>query len=60
MAKTFSCDIHGHKLELVNNAKYQGVTIEKNITWSRQIVNIHAKGNGLFGFEPRIMDLPIL
>ena len=51
--ETFSYDLHGHTLESVDCAKYLGVTIEKNITWSKHIDNIHAKANRLLGFLRR-------
>ena len=51
--ETFSYDLHGHTFQSVDCAKYLGVTIEKNITWSKHIDNIHAKANRLLGFLRR-------
>ena len=40
-----SYDIHGHKLELVDSAKYLGVTIHKTINWNTHIENTSKKDN---------------
>jgi hypothetical protein len=44
-------DIHGHKLEEVESAKYLGVTIQKNLSWNIHIDHSAARlictANGL-------------
>jgi hypothetical protein len=37
-------DIHGHKLEEVESAKYLGVTIQKNLSW---LYNTQSSANSL-------------
>ena len=39
----FPNDIHGHKVELLDSAKYLGVTIHKTINWNTHIENISKK-----------------
>jgi hypothetical protein len=49
-----SYDIHGHKLELVDSAKYLGVTIHKTINWNTHIENmISKKANSTRAFIQR-------
>jgi hypothetical protein len=48
-----SYDIHGHKLELVDSAKYLGVTIHKTINWNTHIENISKKTNSTRAFIQR-------
>jgi hypothetical protein len=45
--------IHGHKLELVDSAKYLGVTIHKTINWNTHIENISKKTNSTRAFIQR-------
>ena len=46
-------DIHGHKLEEVESAKYLGVTIQKNLSWNIHIDQITKKlHQSLYPAEP--------
>ena len=48
-----SYDIHGHKLELVDSAKYLSITIHKTINWNTHIENISKKANSTRAFIQR-------
>jgi ribonucleotide reductase alpha subunit len=37
--------IHGQQLQIVDNAKYVGLTISKNLSWNNHINNITKKAN---------------
>ena len=45
--------IHGTPLRTVEEAKYLGVTIHKNLSWKSHIHNICKKGNSTLGFIRR-------
>ena len=49
----FPYSIHGHTLEDVKEAKYLGVTITDDLTWSSHITNITKKANKTLGFLRR-------
>ena len=48
-----SYSIRGHPLEVVNSAKYLGVTISNNMTWKTHINNVTAKGKRTLSFLQR-------
>jgi hypothetical protein len=48
-----SYHVHGHKLELVDSAKYLGVVIHKTINWNTHIENISRKANSTRAFIQR-------
>ena len=48
-----SYTLHGHTLKSVPSAKYLGVTITNNMSWSKHIDNITAKANRSLGFLRR-------
>ena len=48
-----SYKLHGHTLDNVEASKYQGVTININLSWDRHIDNIVGKGNKTLGFIRR-------
>jgi hypothetical protein len=53
--KTFArdYDIHGHKLEELESAKYLGATIQKNLSWNIHIDQITKKlHQSLYPAEP--------
>jgi phage-related holin len=37
--------IHGKQLQIVDNAKYLGLTISKNLSWNNHVNNITKKAN---------------
>ena len=37
--------IHGQQLQIVDNAKYLGLTISKNLSWNNHVNNITKKAN---------------
>ena len=45
--------LHGQVLETVDNAKYLGVTISKDLNWNNHINDITAKANRTLGFVKR-------
>ena len=45
--------IHGENLELVESAKYLGVTINKNLKWKQHVDNIAAKATNVRFFFQR-------
>ena len=45
--------LHGQLLEIVDNAKYQGVTISKDLNWNNHIDDITAKANRNLCFVKR-------
>ena len=45
--------LHGHKLEHVTSAKYLGVTIQGDGTWTKHIEETVKKGNKTLGFVRR-------
>ena len=49
-------DIHGHKLEEVESAKYLGVTIQKNLSWNIHIDQITKKANSTRAFIQRNLN----
>lgn len=50
---TNSYNIRGHRLEVVDSAKYLGVTIHKNLRWNEHIDNITKKANSTRAFIQR-------
>ena len=46
----FKYCLHGHVLELVDKAKYLGVTISEDLKWKSHINNICGKDNKTLGF----------
>ena len=48
-----SYSIHGTTLQVVDEAKYLGVTIQKNLSWKPHINNICKKANNMRGFLQR-------
>lgn len=50
---TNSYNIRGHKLDVVDSAKYLGVTIHKNLRWNEHIDNITKKANSTRAFIQR-------
>ena len=49
-------DIHGHKLEEVESAKYLGVTIQMNLSWNIHIDQITKKANSTRAFIQRNLN----
>ncbi len=45
--------LHGHTLEVVNAAKYLGVTITSDLNWNQHIANIKNKATSTFSFLQR-------
>jgi hypothetical protein len=45
--------LHGHTLEVVDSAKYLGVTISEDLQWSKHIDNTVSKANRTMGFIQR-------
>ena len=45
--------LHGHTLEVVDSAKYLGVTISEELQWSKHIDNTVSKANRTMGFIRR-------
>jgi hypothetical protein len=45
--------LHGHTLEVVDSAKYLGVTISEDLQWSKHIDNTVSKANRTMGFIRR-------
>lgn len=54
---TNSYNIRGHKLDVVDSAKYIGVTIHKNFRWNEHIDNITKKANSTRAFIQRNLQL---
>ncbi|KAI8500230.1 hypothetical protein Bbelb_217960 [Branchiostoma belcheri] len=52
-AITYSYTLHGSPLAKVSKAKYLGVTITSNLSWSLHIDNITAKANRTLGMLRR-------
>ena len=50
-------ELHGHTLETVQEAKYLGVTLTKDLTWNRHIDNVCAKANKTLGFLRRNLKI---
>ena len=46
-------DIHNHKLDVVDSAKYLGVTIQKNLKWNEHINQLTKKANSTTAFLRR-------
>ncbi len=42
--------LHGHTLEVVNAAKYLGVTITSDLNWNQHIANIKNKATSTLSF----------
>lgn len=49
--------IHGHTLEVVENAKYLGVTISSDGTWDNHIRNTISKANKILGLLRRSLKI---
>ena len=45
--------IHGKQLQIVDNAKYLGLTISKNLSWNNHVNNITKKANSTLAFLRR-------
>jgi hypothetical protein len=45
--------IHGQQLQVVDNAKYLGLTISKNLSWNNHVNNITKKANSTLAFIRR-------
>jgi hypothetical protein len=45
--------IHGQQLQIVDNAKYLGLTISKNLSWNNHVNNITKKTNSTLAFLQR-------
>ena len=45
--------LHGHTIEVVDSAKYLGVTISEDLQWSKHIHNAVSKANRTMGFNRR-------
>jgi hypothetical protein len=45
--------IHGQQLQIVDNAKYLGLTISKNLSWNNRVNNITKKANCTLAFLQR-------
>jgi hypothetical protein len=45
--------IHGQQLQIVDNAKYLGLTISKNLSWNNHVNNITKKANSTLAFLRR-------
>jgi hypothetical protein len=45
--------IHGQQLQIVDNAKYLGLTISKNLSWNNHVNNITKKANSILAFLRR-------
>jgi hypothetical protein len=45
--------IHGKQLQIVDNAKYLGLTISKNLSWNNHVNNITKKANSTLAFLQR-------
>ena len=41
--------LHGHTLEIVDAAKYLGITITKDLNWATQVYNATKKANSTLG-----------
>ena len=50
--------LHGHSLEVVDHAKYLGVTISGNLRWDRHITNITKKANSSLAVLKRNVRVP--
>ena len=53
-----SYTLHGHTLEVVDHAKYLGVTISGNLKWDRHISNITKKANSSLAVLKRNVRVP--
>ena len=49
----FTCELHGHVLEVVTSARYLGVDISSGLSWNSHIDNITAKAHSTLGFIKR-------
>ena len=49
--------LHGHTLETVQEAKYLGITITKDLSWDKHISNVCAKANKTLGFLRRNLKI---
>ena len=49
--------LHGQFLESVPSAKYLGITITKDLTWSQHILNVSNKANSTLGFLRRSLKI---
>ena len=45
--------LHGHQLEVVESAKYLGVTINNNLNWNTHIRQVTSKANKILGYVKR-------
>jgi hypothetical protein len=45
--------IHGQQLQIIDNAKYLGLTISKNFSWNNHVNNITKKANSTLAFLRR-------
>jgi hypothetical protein len=46
----FSYNIHGHTLEVVDSAKYLGLSIHKSLKWNDHINQVTKKANSTLAF----------
>ena len=53
-----SYSLHGHTLEVVDHAKYLGVTISGNLKWDRHVTNITNKANSTLAVLKRNVRVP--
>ena len=53
-----SYSLHGHTLEVVDHAKYLGVTIQGNLKWDTHITNITSKANSTLAMLKRNVRVP--
>ena len=53
----FNYQLHGHQLEVVNTAKYLGVTLQNKMDWEEHINSIWTKANQVLGFFRRNLKI---
>ena len=51
--------LHGHTLEVVDSAKYLGVTISEDLQWFKHVDNTVSKANRTMGFNLRDCTKPV-